>query len=207
MHRMLSFALFVAVATMAAAQDPFSKSVRPDDFNAAGLNKLSPAELARLDALIQDFKNGTSNAAALSEQLAAARREAAAAASAKAAAEKRATQAEAAAAKATASEAAAKKNEGASLLSRAKVLLTPGTEIEFATVESRIAGTFRGWTAHSVFTLENGQRWQVDGTEAYDTSPVASPAVKIVPGVFGVFWMNVEGVRVKAKVKPLGLPK
>ena len=93
------------------------------------------------------------------------------------------------------------KNAEKSLLARAKVLLTPGTEIEYATVESRIAGDFQGWDGRTLFTLENGQRWQADGSGSYVTSPIARPAVKIAPGVLGSFWMTVEGVKSRVKVK------
>ena len=41
-----------------AAEEAFSRAVRAEDFAAAGLAKLSPGELARLDALVRDFKGG-----------------------------------------------------------------------------------------------------------------------------------------------------
>src|SRR5581483_4421949 len=131
-----------------AADEPFSRALRPDDFSAAGLNKLSPEELARLDALVRDFKSGALTSAASAElaaKLAAAQREAAAAAQARADAEARATKAEAQARAATearsaATASAAEKKPETSLLARAKVLLTPGTQIEYTTVESRIVG-------------------------------------------------------------------
>ena len=171
------------------AERSFSKAVQPADFSAAGLGKLSPEELGRLDALVRDYKRGA---------LEAARREAAAAATARAEAEARAAKAEAQARGAPGTEA---KNAEKSLLARAKVLLTPGTEIEYATVESRIAGDFQGWDGRTLFTLENGQRWQADGSGSYVTSPIARPAVKIAPGVLGSFWMTVEGVKSRVKVK------
>jgi len=174
----------------AAAEEIFSQAVRPGDFAAAGLAKLSPEELMRLDALVRDFKSGA---------LARAQREAAAA-------EARAAQAEQRTAAATAAPAPAepaKKGEVGSS-ARTKVQLTPGTEVEYATVESRIAGEFRGWELRTVFTLENGQRWQVTGGESYVTSPVPGPAVKIAPGIMGAFWMTIDGVRSRVKVVPLG---
>lgn len=202
------------VAELAAADASFSKTVSPTDFSAAGLSKLSPEELARLDALVRDYGSGA---------LEAARREAAAASAARAEAETRARQAEAqakraeaaaksAAARASTAEAEAK-NVGAadgegkkslSLLGRAKVLLTPGTEIEYSTVESRIVGDFRGWERGTVFTLENGQRWRVEGSESYVSPAVRAPAVKITPGMLGSFFLNVEGVRPRAKVAIVG---
>ena len=90
-----------------------------------------------------------------------------------------------------------------SLLARAKVLLAPGTKVEYATVESRIAGEFRGWESRTVFTLENGQRWQVAGGESYVTPPEPGPAVTIKPGIMGSFWMTIAGVRPRVKVVPV----
>jgi hypothetical protein len=184
-----------SVAT--AAEPPFSKSVPPGEFSAAGLNKLSAEELARLDALIRDYKSGA---------LEAARRDAAAAAKARVEAEARASKAESRATQAETqarvAEHEVKKSEK-SLLARAKVLLTPGTEIEYATVESRIVGDFRGWDAKTLFTLENGQRWQSEGG-SYVTTPMQSPAVKITPGALGSFWMKIEGVDPRVKVKIVG---
>ncbi|HUR59120.1 MAG TPA: hypothetical protein VM029_15500 [Opitutaceae bacterium] len=183
-----------------AAEENFSRAVAPADFSAAGLGRLSPEELARLDVLVRDYKSGA---------LAAARREAVAAEQARAAAESRAAKAEAdareravAPATASAKTEAAKNQPG--LLAKAKVMLTPGTEVEYSTVESRIVGDFRGWDGPTVFRLENGQRWQSEGTTAYVTGAVANPAVKITPGMLGTFWMTVEGVKPRVKVKLLG---
>ena len=185
--------LFVLVAALAvlaglhAAEEKFSRSIRPGDFSAAGLGKLTPEEIAQLDRLVGDYKSGA---------LERARRDAAAA-------ETRAAQAEA---KAVAAAAAAKEKAddragGGSLLSKAKVLLTPGTEIEYTTVESRLVGEFRGWQGRTIFNLENGQRWQSTGTDTYvQPRPLLNPAVKITPGMLGTFWLTVDGVKARVKV-------
>lgn len=181
--------------TAVAAEETFSQSVPKADFAAAGLARLTPQELARLDALVRDFKSGA---------LEAARREAAIAAEARAKAEASAARAEAemrvAREEVRTRAAEAEKKSDTSLLSRAKVLLTPGTQIEYSTVETKIVGEFRGWAPRTVFTLANGQRWQVIGGDSYVTSAEPGPKVKIVPGVLGTFWMHVEGHRQRAKV-------
>ncbi len=204
----------VLAVALRAQDNKFSQEVRAGDFTAAGLNKLSPEELARLDQLVQAYKSGA---------LAAAKREAEEAASAKAAAEARAAKAEADAKAAQAREAvavqkveetkrAAKPTEAktekesgnvvTNLLSRAKVVLTPGTEIEYETVSTRLLSDFQGWHAGTVFVLENGQRWQVVSNESYVTPPEKGPkAVKIIPGAFGTFFLEIEGVRVKPRIK------
>ena len=200
----VAWALIAAGAVNAgAAEESFSKTVQPGDFSAAGLSKLTPEELARLDALVRDFKSGA---------LEAAKREAAAAAEARVKAEAAMARAEATArveaeraakaeAKARVAEAEKKADAGeTSLLKRAKVLLTPGTKIEYSTVEARIAGEFRGWRPKMIFALDNGQRWQVIGGDDYVVSTEQSPKVKIVPGALGSFFMHVEGHRQRAKV-------
>jgi hypothetical protein len=204
---------------MRAAEAEFSKAVRAEEFAAAGLGKLSPDEVARLDGLVREYKSGA---------LAAAKREAAVAAEARGTAEAKAARAEAEtqAAKAEArkaesaraeaakvaqvqtevaqAEAAKAKKAEVGLLARAKVRLTPGTEIEYATVESRIAGNFTGWEGRAVLTLENGQRWQIANGGTYMTPALPSPNVKIVPANLGGFWMAIEGVANRVKVLPLG---
>jgi hypothetical protein len=225
----VGLAWFASAVAVGAMEETFSKAVRAEDFSAAGLTKLSAEELGRLDALVRDYKSGAAaDAKAMAERLATAKREAAVAAEGRAAAEAKTVRAEAEtqAAKAEAvkaetaraeaakvalaqtevakTEAAkAKKAEGG-LLARAKVLLTPGTEIEYATVESRIAGDFKGWEGRAVLTLENGQRWQIANGGLYSTPPMPSPKVKIVPANLGGFWMTIEGVASRVKVLPFG---
>jgi hypothetical protein len=176
----------------ARAQEKFSQAVRPEDWATAGLTKLSPEEWARLDALVEAYKSGV---------MAAARAEVAAAAAARAVAEKKAARAEA---EVVATKAAAPKPAGEGFLAKAKVLLSPGTEIEYATVASRIAGDFSGWEGRAVLTLENGQRWQIANGGTYTTPVLPSPNVKIVPANLGGFWLTIEGVANRVKVLPLG---
>ena len=42
-----------------------------------------------------------------------------------------------------------------------KVVLKPGTEIEYTTLDAVLARPFDGWQNGTVFTLTNGQRWVV----------------------------------------------
>lgn len=69
-------------------------------------------------------------------------------------------------------------------------------------VRSSIAGEFRGWSRGTVFTLANGDSWQV--TEgSYSVRPVSNPSVTIRPGVISGWYMEVDGHPVKAKVRRL----
>jgi hypothetical protein len=201
MKRLLWLGLGWAGATLAmGAEDSFSKTVRAVDYSSAGLAKLTPAELARLDELVRDYKSGALELA--QRQAAAAEAAKANAEAAKTAAEKAKAVAEAKAVKVEADMARDKKTEPG-LLAKAKVMLTPGTQVEYTTVESRIAGDFTGWEGRSVLTLENGQRWQIANGGLYSTPPVPSPKVKIVPAALGGFWMTIEGVSSRVRVVPL----
>lgn len=201
-----------------AADEPFSKALTPGDFSAAGLSKLTPDELARLDALVRDFGSGAIAAARRemeAQQEKAAKAEAKAEAEAKAAqaAAEAAAKAEAAArvaqaqaeetAKAAKAREVAEKQHGPSLLERAKVLLKPGTKIEYTTLQSRLTRDFSGWQKHTVFTLENGQSWRVTSVESYYGPVIPKPAVKIVPGALGSFWLEIEGVDPRPRVELL----
>jgi plastocyanin len=150
-------------------------------------------ERMRLDALVEAYKSGA---------LATARREAEAAAAARIAAETRATQAERAVEQAKAETKQAKKAE-AGFLAKAKVMLTPGTEVEYLAVESRIRGKFTGWEGRQIFTLENGQRWQLANPESYYTPEMEGPKVLITPAALGGFWLSFPELRKKLRVKPL----
>ena len=164
----------VGLTAVGAAENVFSKTVRAEEYSAAGQAKLSPDELAKLDALVMAFRSGALEAA----------------------------QSSAAAAEAQA--VANEKTADSGFLAKAKVLLTPGTEVEYAAVESRIAGDFKGWEGGAVLTLENGQRWQIANGGFYNTPPVPSPKVKIVPASLGGFWMMIEGVSTRVRVAPFG---
>jgi type IV secretory pathway VirB10-like protein len=191
-----------------AETDKFSQIVKPDDFTSAGLSKLTPEELARLDRLIADYKSGA---------LEAAQKTAADAATAQAAAEARASQAEAETkaavaaterarqeaqaekAKRTADAAAAAeaaRKAAASASTENKVIISPGTRVEYRAFESHIVGKVDGWDAHTVFTLENGTRWEVaDYTHYFNGGSIANPKVTVAPTkVFGGFRLTIEGM-------------
>ncbi len=185
------------LAAGVAAEAAFSKVVPPGDFSAAGLGKLSREELARLDQLVRDYQRGALAAAQRDVDVAEAK-------VAQAEAQTRAARAEASKTAQAQGDASKEKKTEGGLLAKAKVLLTPGTEIEYATVESRIAGDFTGWDGRAVLTLENGQRWQIANGGNYSTPPLPRPKVTIVPASLGGFWMTIEGVTNRVRVAPFG---
>ena len=98
----------------------------------------------------------------------------------------------------------AQPNSQGGFFARAKVMLKPGTEVEYEKAETRLEGQFRGWEKGTIFTLENGQRWQVQ-EGSYTTPPEVGPhRVVIAPGVLGSFFLEIEGVRQRPKVKFVG---
>lgn len=71
-------------------------------------------------------------------------------------------------------------------------------------IVSKIVGEFRGWSPGTQFQLDNGQRWRVTGTNDYyvrKADAVTAPAVVVMPGLVGGWYMQVEGFPVKAKVQ------
>lgn len=72
-------------------------------------------------------------------------------------------------------------------------------------IETRLAGDYEGWTGKTVFKLQNGQIWQQAGGGERVDDVRHAPAVKIYPGMIGAYWLEVEGVRERVKVKPVKL--
>lgn len=67
-------------------------------------------------------------------------------------------------------------------------------------VHSRIEGVFTGWTGRTLFRLANGQVWQQSEPGAFAVN-LTSPKVIIRRGLLGVFYLQVEGYGTQVKVK------
>jgi hypothetical protein len=176
----LTLFLALALAPAAVAQDSFTKSLSPADFQAAGLNKLTPAELAALDALVQGKQTGA---------VAKAKEET------KIETTKVVTEQVRQQVKAEDFQEAQKKEKASSagIIERLKVVLKPGTEIAYTTLDAKIVPPFRGWEKGTVFTLTNGQRWVVSDDGAYWSPRKDTPVpVRIEPGALGSFFMEIE---------------
>jgi len=159
----------IALVTLTAHAAEFSETLAPEEFAAAGLDKLSPAELARLNELVKNQR---------SSEVAKAREDEAAKVRAELVTEK------------------------PNLLGRMKVMLTPGTEIDYETIETEIFGPFRGYEKGTVLRLANGQRWKVvDGNFWAPKKDENKPRkARVEPGVLGSFFIRIEdGGRPKVK--------
>ncbi|NKF22894.1 hypothetical protein [Solimonas marina] len=69
-------------------------------------------------------------------------------------------------------------------------------------ISSNMVGRFNGWPGKGTrFTLANGQVWEVneDGSKAY--RPVDNPEVTIKKGWLGSYFMYVDAVSARVKVK------
>ena len=173
----------------AATAGEFARTLTPEKIHAAGLAKLTPEELAELETLVQQYKAG----------------------------EPASTPAPATAATpATAGKAPAapESNQAAKsskiLPAWVGALLTlerigsKGTKPE--AMETRLTGDFSGWTGRSTFRLENGQVWIQANNDTYEYTPaLRTPKVKIFPASFGTFWLEIEDVNQRCRVKPVKL--
>jgi hypothetical protein len=182
--------LATALAGVAHAEEKFSQAIRMADFSAAGLSKLTPEELARLDTLISDFKSGALDAA---------KRDIAAA-------EAKAAQAQAEA-RVSAEKAERLQNEqakaNAAAAQKAATVVTAGTKVEYEPLQSRIDGTITGWERRTIFRLENGEYWRVTDNDTYFSRPMVNPKVEITPTALGGYWMKIEGINVRVRVMPM----
>ncbi|WP_221032238.1 hypothetical protein [Actomonas aquatica] len=147
-----------------------------------GLEALTPAQLAVLEAAVQNYVHGrsASSLAEKEEELVSTRQQLEEAQAVIAEQENASDQ---------------------SLIQRAKVLLTPGTKIEYTTVSSRLTEEFRGWNAGTLFRLENGQVWRVVEGKYWSPREDAGKAVTIKPGMLGSFFLEIEGVRQTPRVE------
>lgn len=180
-------ALVLAVAVQ--AQD-FTRTMTAEEQAAAGLEKLSAAELAKLKAAVERYKAG---AVAVVEQQAERK---------VAAAEGKAKEAESRAANA----AAAEPKKGPSWLS-ALITLKKAEEKPdgLEMIETRLAGSISTFRGKRSFALENGQVWQMTEADSYAGPTYERPVVKIRPGLMGVFWLQIPEAAVRVKVKPVKL--
>ena len=176
--------------TVVRADDSFTKALTPADFQAAGLGKLTPDELAKLDELVRAQQSGAvakakeETAKVVTETVTAAVKEE----TTKAVAQEVRQQVQA-----EDRTAAQKQASSAGFIDRVKVVLKPGTEIEYTTLDATLVGAFHGWQNGTILTLANGQRWVVVDDDRYWAPSSGKPVhVRIVPGILGSFFMEIE---------------
>lgn len=69
-------------------------------------------------------------------------------------------------------------------------------------IESRIVGTFSGWTGNTRFVLENGQEWvQTNTSESFSISARESPSVIIRPAFMGSWLLKLSDANTSTRVR------
>lgn len=190
--------LLIGLGPECAAQEQrFVETLTPEEWAEIGLKALTPEQIAALEAAVQRFAAGRSQEAVssateevrstMTEELT--MREAMLTQTRKELEDTKSALQE------------KETEEKGSFLDRARVILRPGTRVEYSRLESRLADPFKGWQKGTLLHLENGQIWQV--TEGTYRDKVYPPglAVTVVPGVLGSFFIEVEGVAQRARVK------
>lgn len=67
-------------------------------------------------------------------------------------------------------------------------------------IRSRVPGLFLGWTGDTVFRLENGQVWEQAESGSFGVR-LENPEVEISRGWFGGYFLAVEGLNRRVRVK------
>lgn len=160
----LSALLCVPLAAQAqrVVEGDLQQQMSAAEFKAAGLEKLSAAELASLNRWLQGKVD-----AATTEAVAAVRE--------------------------------AAREEG-----RQEVMVKNRGFFDFGSDEPIIAtlpGEFRGFAKGRVYVLDNGQHWEQ--TDAASVAGVRrqDARVSITPGMMGAWYMKVDGINTRAKVR------
>ncbi len=68
-------------------------------------------------------------------------------------------------------------------------------------MQAHIVGTFEGWEPKSRFKLDNGQVWVVVDDHSAYVAATRDPPVTIEKGLFGAYYLSVDGLNSKARVK------
>ncbi len=72
--------------------------------------------------------------------------------------------------------------------------------LEEGPVTARVVGDVAGWEPGTVFTLDNGQQWQVMKGQMKLRKTVQAPQIEVIPGIAGRWFLQVEEDLPKARV-------
>ncbi len=67
-------------------------------------------------------------------------------------------------------------------------------------IKARATGTIAGWQPGTLFTLDNGQQWQVLKGQMTLRRAVQDPQIEVVPGIAGRWFLQVDPDLPKARV-------
>ncbi|MBL9218458.1 MAG: hypothetical protein JNG82_08220 [Opitutaceae bacterium] len=172
---------FVLLAGNTSRAGEFTKNLTPENLRASGLSKLTPEELAQLEALVEAYKTGAVEKAVVATP-----------------------PSPATTTKASQETRGILPDWVGALVTLKRAENAPAKKIQ--ALESRLVGDFSGWSGRTNFKLENGQVWTQVNSDAYPYTPAQkSPKVRIFPATFGTFWLEIEGVGQRCRVRPLSL--
>ncbi|MBA0401789.1 MULTISPECIES: hypothetical protein [Stenotrophomonas maltophilia group] len=72
--------------------------------------------------------------------------------------------------------------------------------LEDEPVSARVVGEVAGWQPGTLFTLDNGQQWQVMKGQMKLLRVLQSPQIAVVPGIAGRWFLQVDEDLPKARV-------
>lgn len=72
--------------------------------------------------------------------------------------------------------------------------------LEEGPVSARVVGDVAGWAPGTVFTLDNGQQWQVMKGQMTLRKPLQAPQIEVIPGIAGRWFLQVDEDLPKARV-------
>lgn len=162
--------LFVSTPTL-AQQTGLEDRLSAADFRAAGLDKLSATELARLNELLARERDGGLAASSASPT--------------GADVEARIAQA---------------REEGRRQARSEDRGIRPAAESR-EPIASTIPGAFTGFAPSREYTLANGQVWKQIDSASIAGARGQDIGVRIRPGFMGVWWLQVDGYNTQAKVE------
>jgi hypothetical protein len=175
MTRFKMIAFLFALGAQAALADDFWDQLTPEQRAAAGVEQLTPEQRAALNQLVGHFaKEGTNKAVAVAVEVAKEKAREEGRAEARAAAQEK---------------------------KKATIGLAPREDDETEVIRAHISGDFRGWTGHTLFTLDNGQVWQQETPENRFFPKMVDPEIEIRPSRFGGWKMTLlkEGLWIRVK--------
>ena len=166
-HAFLLFVtLCVALAT-GSARAELQDDMDEAEFRAAGLHKLSAAELAALNRWLDKAPPGTQAASGTAEAPV--------------------TKAAPSAPATTASSSSAPRSpDRVTEFGQEQLEVPVAAEVPTA-IRAHIKGEFRGWEGKTIFRLDNGQVWQQRVGGRYRGPKMTDPEVEIAKGRFGYY--------------------
>lgn len=178
MKKLLLLGCCAWLVLVGRAAESFVQQLTPEERRTAGLDTLTPAQQAALDALAARY--ATEGARATEARV----REEAKVEVVRAREEAKVEVVKAREEAKVQADAEARKREAAKVGLEEKV--------DTREVSSRISGTFRGWGGRTLFNLENGQQWVQTDSDVYVLQAQPGPEVKIVPSSLGGWKLYIQ---------------